>query len=279
MTKEIYVSGKFNNDIYSIERLAQLQKLCLTSPYNDITLNFKECTFIHASVLTLIGTLPKLVESQGKHISLDFRNSSVAKYMHSSGLGRFYNKHTEPNKNAIPFRHIEDPVNASDQVDSILHMAPITLDAEAADILSSRLCEVFNNSFEHSQSELDTFCCGHWMPQKKYLTFSIYDAGIGIPTSVNTYLDKHLSDDKCLQIALMDGFSTAEHNVGFSRGLGLKDLKDFITLNNGCMKLYSGKGCYSIENGIESYHLLNHKICGTLFIMNIQADNTHIYIV
>lgn len=279
MKRIIAVTGSFDDNIKSIIRLVDLQNLCINCSEENVELIFESCSFIHASLMVIIGTLPKIGQLLGKNITLNFYNSPILRYMQNSGLARYYNKDAQPNENAIPFRHIEDLVNAADQIDMILYKAPVVLNPDAADILSSRLYEVFSNSFEHSLSELDTFCCGHWMPKKRYLTFSIYDAGIGIPQNIRKYLDKKVSDVDCLRLALTDGFSTAENQVGFTRGLGLSDLKSFVELNSGKMKLCSGNGCYILDGDDERFYSLNTSICGTLFTMNIVADNDHIYIV
>lgn len=276
----ITVTGSYGDNIESYKFFSRLQHKCISSSDSEISINFDGCGFIHANLMVIIGTLPVLGAYHKKKITLDYGNASptLKKYFFNSGVCQFYGSEVCANDNAIPFKKIDDMDHIEEYVAQILDRAPITLVQDARDVLSSRLYEVFANSFEHSKSPIGVFCCGHWMPYKKCLVFSTYDAGIGIPKSVNTYLDKAISDIESMEWACTSGNSTQADNVDYPRGLGLNQLQSFVHANSGKMALYSGGAYYNLENKVHKVGCLEDDLCGTLFSMNIVADENHIYI-
>ena len=102
--------------------------------------------------------------------------------------------------------------------------------------------------------------------------------GIGIPEKIREHFKMpKLSSQKCMEIAFIDGFTTFPEKI--NRGLGLIRLENFINLNNGSMSMYTDDICCSISNNERKYHKLHSPIKGTLIIINIRADEDHIYII
>ena len=55
-------------------------------------------------------------------------------------------------------------------------------------------------------------------------------------------------------------------------------LKNFANANEGTIRISSGNVLYIYKNSQENYYELNHTFVGTLFEMDIIADNDRRYI-
>lgn len=279
----------YENDVSSLSYLSNIQETILTLiklkernlQKEDITLEIANCTYINPGVLPIIGSWGKMLQQHEIHGSLNFSKShvNVIEYIGKSGLYTHYTGKGIASKNAIPFTGIHTIEEAQNQIDFVMQKAPVNLNTEVEDIISSKLLEIFLNSFEHGSSQYPIFSCGYWRPHHNTLTFSIYDLGVGIPYNVRQFLgpeSSNYTDISCIKKAIRDGFSTAK--ATYPRGLGLGVLIDFVKLNKGTMTLCSGKGHYSIDNNANvHYNELNASLLGTLFTIDIKADNDHIY--
>ena len=103
--------------------------------------------------------------------------------------------------------------------------------------------------------------------------------GVGIPEKIREHCGlPSLASSKCVEIAFIEGFTTFPEKI--NRGLGLIRLQNFIILNNGNMTMYTDDVCCVIENKKQrTYKRLDVPIKGTLIIVNIRADEDHVYII
>lgn len=161
-------------------------------------------------------------------------------------------------------------------IDTILNLAPIQLTDSAKELLFKNIYEIFNNSVEHSDAQKGVYSCGHWMPKKKELVFSVYDTGIGIPALVKSKISTEFTSSQAIDWALTKGNSTKQLKNGIPRGIGLSDLKDFIKLNKGSFSIISNDIYYSYDQ-TDIYQTLGNPIIGTMLSFIIRNDEDHIY--
>lgn len=273
----------FNPKPEDVERLVEIQYNFLNSEYNELIIYFNKTTFINAAVFVVLGTLCVYSNYINKTVKFKFKdeeNSCIYKFMNQVGFYNFFMKSNCAiiGKNAIPFNCIANEDKMEEYTNKILELAPIIMEEEAKDILSSYFFEIYQNAFYHANSPIDVFSSGYWMPNKKSLIFSIYDMGIGIPKNVRTYLNKQMNSRECIEWALAEGMSTIEDKL-IKRGLGLSRLEKFIKLNNGTISIYTDNICCTIDKNCRNFTELSTPIMGTLMIINIIADTEHIYIV
>lgn len=279
MDKIITIPYTLNIDKNAYHFLGELQYEIYTCDENSIILNFEHCSFSHAAFTAYFGALTALSQQWGKSIKFHINDGSVKDYFLKSGFYDYY-FHSEidhTNNNSIPFTK----VNLNDEdlvayIDNILDLAPITLSDKCRDLLFKNIYEIFSNAVEHSRSNYGVFACGHWMPKKKKLVFSVCDTGIGILRPIKQK-NPSFSSKEAINWALEKGNSTKQLTNGVPRGLGLYDLKAFIKLNNGALNIFSNDIYYNYSS-VETTTPLRYDTLGTLITLTITADDKHIYL-
>lgn len=273
---------RLNNDAASYEFLAQLQHEVKTSTAHEVLFDMTECSFYHALFTSFLGTMLHIANRYGKTANIcTVRGSAVENYLKSSGLYSYVtgDQRNYTNRNSIPFFTIKsrDDEDVLEYVGKIIDHAPIKLTEQARELLFQNIFEIFCNAAEHSGEDMGVYACGHWMPSKRHLVFSIYDTGVGIPNLVKEKVkDVHFSED-ALRWALLPGNSTKQLHDGVPRGLGLAKLMSFIKLNNGCLNIFSNDICFSFNKGCGNFSFITKPIIGTFIGITIVADKNHIY--
>lgn len=161
-------------------------------------------------------------------------------------------------------------------VTEITRNAPIRMNQKLSAIFISKVGEMFNNALEHSDGTV--LGAKYFKFQKNTYCFSCCDTGVGIPNKVMASNEDITDSVEAFKWAMKDGNSTAFGGV--PRGLGLGLLKNFAKANAGTIRICSGNVLYIYnQNQIEKYQRLKYAFQGTLFEMDIIADNDHEYII
>jgi hypothetical protein len=118
----------------------------------------------------------------------------------------------------------------------------------------------------------------YFKPNRKYC-FTCYDTGIGITGKVKKYYPE-MTDKEAIQWALMPGNSTALDKETKPRGQGLGLLKSFVKENHGTIRICTGNILYTYSAPLgkdiqEKYECLTNTFLGTLFEMDIYADDKY----
>lgn len=160
-------------------------------------------------------------------------------------------------------------------VTEIPNEAPVKMSPKLASIFISRAGEMYNNAIEHSKGNV--LGAKYFRNQKNTYCFACYDDGIGIPNNVMSTREEITSQLDAFRWAMIDGNSTACD--GIPRGLGLGLLKSFVRANEGVIRISSGNVLYTYKkDNTENYYELKNHFYGTLFEMDIIADNNREYI-
>lgn len=102
------------------------------------------------------------------------------------------------------------------------------------------LMEIFNNAVIHSETKMGIFVCGQYYYKKQHLEFTITDLGIGIRQNIYQKIGLDLSAAEAIDWA-MNGSNTTKRGP-IPGGLGLKLLREFISLNQGKIQIISDLG-------------------------------------
>lgn len=280
------IENDIRNQHTDVVDLIRVQNQFIKSECKRLIFEFTDCGYLDAAVSVIIGTLPEYSKELQKSVKYRFVEQSkhpVFSFMKKVGMYKYYTNDSidYTGDDVIPFNHIKDDDMMNEYASKIMKLAPIRMQSEAQDILASYIIEIYQNGFYHSDSKIGVFTSGYWDKQNGAFTFSIYDMGIGIPQKIRKHLGRDdLNSEQCVRIAFIDGFTTCEENE-VNRGLGLVRLERFIHLNKGSMTMYTDDICCVIDDNDEDKQFvkMDVPIQGTLIIINIVADENHIYIV
>ena len=260
--------------------LSNLQNEIKESAEDTIILDFQETKYIHAMFTAFIGALCIWAKSYGKHIIYRMKNNSrLYKYIIDSGLYDYVQNraYSSDNQDSIPFKTIQmDDESIIEYTNSILLHTPIQLTPTADEALFKNIYELFNNALVHSEAKNGIYGCGHWLSKKKELVFSVYDTGIGIPTSIQSKANTNITSKEAIEWAFSPINSTMQLINNTPRGVGLSSFLKFIQLNKGFLSIVSNDICYIYNNSVK-YYYLEHPIEGTIISFIIRSDSEHIY--
>lgn len=265
--------------------MAKLQNDIVTSGDKDVTLSIPSKQKTGLTFAFLLGCLPLLASCNNINLSIKV-NKELFLLLKKINVPDFFNKsiNIESNlaKNPLPcFRQIREKQDIFNLVTDICDEAPVTMSHDLKSILISRIGEMFQNAIEHSDAK---YIIGgkYFKYQKNKYCFSVYDTGAGIPAKVNNYYKRinsayELSDPKAIEWAMAKGNSTC-NGEKVSRGCGMDLLKSFAKCNEGTIRICSGRALYILNSRGETYYKLDNPFIGTLFEMDIIADNNRKYI-
>ena len=132
---------------------------------------------------------------------------------------------------------------------------------------ASNLDEVFNNVFDHSNSDVSGYIITQFFPKNNKLSFSICDFGVGIPNSINNHMISEgklpLKETEAIVKALELGYSIK--SVPRNAGMGLFNILDLVESSNGNLVIVSNNVYYE-KYGKNSPKIVftNYNFQGTL---------------
>lgn len=298
-----YLNLQEKNPYEMMESISWIKNVVLAS-CEDITLRFGNkyiCPLFALIIMALNDEMGK------KDLHLCFRptdidkNPEMYRFIYESGLLDTMAKQTQavvekhrksiPTLSAIERRVVTHTIDLKqlnnlppkEQHDKALEEAFAALstikDAIKQDDLiafACKLIELFNNAMFHSSTADKAYSIAVQLRDSSYLV-AIYDLGIGIPGAYNRYRDATISslnlgektDEEAILWATQKGNSTLQLEDGFSRGVGLSCLKDFIKRYKGSFIIASNHGYYCYEKGQEYIEKLTGEINGTLLMLKI----------
>ena len=104
--------------------------------------------------------------------------------------------------------------------------------------------EVIDNVRVHSETATPGAVCAQYYPNLQRLDVAIVDQGRGIKDSLSERLDL-ATDVEAIERALERGMT---RNPKIGQGNGLAGTRDIVTLNNGCLHIWTGEGLFKHNN-------------------------------
>lgn len=109
------------------------------------------------------------------------------------------------------------------------------------------IAELFDNAIEHSNTIKGIFACGQYFPNDRRLDFSIVDLGSGMKNHINERKGLNLDPVEAIIWATTGKNTTRRRKDKRPGGLGLKLIKEFITLNRGKIQIVSDAGYWNYQ--------------------------------
>jgi len=135
--------------------------------------------------------------------------------------------------------------------------------------------EIFSNAVIHSQTKLGIFSCGQYFPKRNRLDFAVADLGIGIRRNVVDNIGIEFTASQAISWAT-DGKNTTKRGR-IPGGLGLKLLREFISLNGGRIQIVSDSGYWALESGEVITKEMQYSFPGTVVSIEIDTSDMRSY--
>lgn len=274
---------RINDDPRDFDTLFSIWKACQDPQHID--LDFANCDFLKQNAVAFLGGMIAHIKSEGRSVFLRDETLSPALRRNLEQNGFLYEMGLDVppwDGNSVPYRQDRQP--DMDTISRYLREKWIgrgwlNIHPDLTEAIVGNVLEIYSNAFTHGYSPIGVYSCGQRYPQLEELKITAIDFGIGIPQSVRQYLQSTgkpyaIPDDKTLQMAFREGFSTRP-GLG---GLGLKLLKEFIHLNNGRLDIYSHSGHAIIDAAGERYEMMSTFFQGTVVNITINIDRKFYYL-
>jgi hypothetical protein len=253
--------------------------------FEEMRVDFSGCGFLRPNAVAFLGGLARLIESRLGTVVFDWstlHNDAVMMNLRQNGFAGAFG-HPSPGwtGNSIPYRE-DRSRDANEIMDYLEHYwlgrGWVRVSQRLRDAIVGHMWEIYNNAFEHSDSEIGVFSCGQHFQNKNELVLSVVDFGQGIAAKVRNFLSRDsragsLTAASCLKWAFQRGTTTKPREEG-PGGLGLDLLKEFIRVNHGKLELYSNEGYGVIDSAGEHFRNLSVSFEGTVFHITLRCDES-----
>jgi hypothetical protein len=247
----------------------------------EVRLDFSSCTFLGSNAVAYLAGLYSLIKHRGGNVTLnpDKMQSNVRANLAQNNF--FNHCGLEINSragNSIPVRHdveLQKEAFISYLKSKWIGTGWIGCSAPLRNMITSKVCEIYVNAFEHSQSPVGIFSCGQHYPNLKKLELTLVDFGVGIPYNVRSYFQRtDIQPSNALRWAFYNGNST-KRDDGIARGVGLSILEEFIQKNSGYIQIFSEQSWGRISEKSVFVPLPNNVFPGTLITITLKSDEKY----
>lgn len=222
-----------------------------------LEIDFLNCQRLGHNAVAFLGGMVRAKIKNGVNVVFkwDTLNQKVRRTLAQNKFIYIFNTNIKKtpriSKNCIPYR--EDAEKDCDAYVSYLKnhwLGPgwVHVSDLLRDTIVGKIYEIYINTFDHGDSDVGVFSCGH--KTAKTLKLTLVDFGVGIPYNVRKFQgDQDIKAPSALKWAFQRGASTRDEG----RGLGLDILKSFIKLNKGFLEIYSHDAYTKISSENEVF--------------------------
>lgn len=247
---------------------------------NRIVFDFSNCTFLGQSGVAFLGGLARLIERRGSEVSFDWDTlrSNIRMNLGQNGFLSAFDVGVRPwEGNSIPYREDEE-LNQDALVDYLadhwLGRDWVHLSDGLRYAVAARVCEIYVNAFEHSDSRVGVFSCGQHYPNLRMVRLTAVDFGVGIPGNVRTFSgDQNIHASSAMKWAFRRGTTTRPGSSG--GGVGLDLLKELVRVNGGALSVFSHEGYAVLLSQSERYEARSRYFEGTMVTITLRCDQRH----
>lgn len=247
----------------------------------DIEINMASCVWLDADMCAAFGAILYRLSARLHPIKLVNLHPAVEQILCRNGFLSHYGRERLPDRygTTIPYQRFEvkdDRYFAKYIEDELIRRSEMpAMSTGLQKKFRESVFEIFSNAVIHSQTELGIFSCGQFFPGKHRLVFTVADLGIGIRENIKQSTGTDMRADAAISWATEGTNTTKTGRI--PGGLGLKLLREFITLNQGVLRIVSDAGYWEISAGQPSAHLFGHPFPGTVVNIEISTSDKHSY--
>lgn len=244
-----------------------------------VVLDFGSCNKLTQNAIIFLGGLVALIKAEAGSVQIfeaTLKPKMRERLTTSGMLAHFGSTNSLGPAGVLPFEQYlyPDKTKIMNYLEARwLGSGAVQLSPNLRAAIMGNAWEVYANAFEHSDSSIGVVNSGSFNKKTHKLELLVMDLGIGIPESVRRFhSNQPIHPGRALRWAFSDGTSTRAEAVGYSRGIGLHTLKEFIKLNKGSMEVFSNDGYARITHSKETYRRQPFNFPGTLVHITLSAD-------
>lgn len=245
--------------------------------------DFSQCEFLGQNGVAFIGGLIRSVEHHDGKITLDWNTlrSNIKMNLAQNGFLSVFQGGMGPwEGNSIPYR--EDSELDKDSLveylaDRWLGRDWVHLSDGLRYALAGKVCEIYVNAFEHSDSQIGVFSCGQHYPRLRVVRLTAVDFGVGIPRNVRDFAgNQNVRASSAMKWAFQPGTTTRQGSS--NGGVGLDLLKGLVRLNGGTLRVFSHEGYALLLSQSERYEERNKNFEGTMVTITLRCDQKYYHL-
>jgi hypothetical protein len=262
----------------ALVRLGTKTKECL---FDAIEIDMTSTSWFDADMCAPFGAILYQVGDRMNEIKFTNIPKDVSRILSKNGFLSNYGREILPDTRGttIPYRRFEakdDRYFAGYVEDEFVHRSEMPrMSRGLLKKFRESVFEIFSNSVIHSQTKLGIFSCGQYFPKRDRLDFSVADLGIGIRQNILGATGLNLRAAEAIAWATVGQNTTKRGNI--PGGLGLKLLREFITLNAGRIQIVSDSGYWALESGEVIGKEMPYSFPGTVVSIEIDTVDKRSY--
>jgi hypothetical protein len=249
--------------------------------FDDIEIDMTSTSWFDADMCAPFGAILYKLSDNMNTVKLVNAPNAITRILSKNGFLSHYGGDKLPDTwgTTIPYRRFEakdDRYFASYIEEEFIRRSEMPrMSVGLAKKFRESVFEIFSNAVIHSQTKLGIFSCGQYFPNRDRLDFAVADLGIGIRRNVMRNAGLNLRADEAIAWATAERNTTKRGRI--PGGLGLKLLKEFITLNRGRIQIVSDSGYWVLEQGEVTSKELKYSFPGTVVSIEIDTADKRSY--
>jgi len=269
------------HDQAGFEELVDLNSKADEIAFDEIEIDMGSVVWLDADMCATLGAILYRLSAELNEIKLTGIRPDVEGILSRNGFLSHYGREKTPDRygTTIPYQRFEvkdDRYFANYIEDQFIHRSEMpSMSTGLQKKFRESVFEIFSNAVIHSQTQMGIFSCGQFFRAKHRLVFTVADLGIGIRRNIEQSRDITMRADAAISWAT-EGRNTTK-NGAIPGGLGLKLLREFITLNKGVLRIVSDAGYWELSGGNTRTHLFGHPFPGTVVNVEISTSDKHSY--
>ena len=272
---------RVNSDYSGFLQLTELAHGTSDLALKAVELDMGAATWVDANMCAPLGAILYRVSRGLNAVRLTHLRAKVRDILAKNGFLSTYGEAKRPDRFGTTIEYMRfEPKDAryfAEYVESRLASKEIPkMSAALLKKFRESIFEIFSNAVIHSETNMGIFACGQFFPGQHRLDFSVADLGIGIQQNLMKKRGIVLSAEDAINWAT-EGKNTTKTGP-IPGGLGLKLLREFISLNHGRMQIASDRGYWELTaNGQERTDNFPYPFPGTVVNIEINTADTSAY--
>lgn len=270
------------HDLDGFRCLVELNSKANESFFEEIEIDMGAVAWLDADMCAALGAILYSLSANLNEIDLTNVNPGVEAILCRNGFLSHYGREKMPDRygTTIPYQRFEvkdDRFFAKYIEDQLIQRSEMpSMSRGLEKKFRESVFEIFSNAVIHSQTKMGIFSCGQFFPKRQKLVFTVADLGVGILRNVEEGTGQAMSPAAAISWATEGTNTTKKGRI--PGGLGLKLLREFITLNEGYMRIVSDAGYWILSQGEVHTDHFDKPFPGTVVNIEINASDKNSYV-